>query len=70
MNLNEYRFNTNVSKMSMSVVVFAGLTAIQVSGTNGIILISQPINTSPTAANSLTFGNYEIFSVFHLFVNY
>ena len=57
-------------KCQCLLVFFAGLTAIQVSGTNGIILISQPINTSPTAANSLTFGNYEIFSVFHLFVNY
>lgn len=33
-----------------------GLTAIQVSGTNGIILISQPINTSPVVSNSLTFA--------------
>ncbi|XP_061163435.1 nuclear factor of activated T-cells 5-like isoform X2 [Saccostrea echinata] len=33
-----------------------GLTAIQVSGTNGIILISQPINSSPTAPSTLTFA--------------
>lgn len=54
--------------LKLITLYLTGLTAIQVSGTNGIILISQPINTSPVASNSLTFGNDSLITIGYYYI--